>query len=159
MYPVSLAKAVILVMSTLLITACKEKAVIFPAVMHAPTRGYCGSCHMAYQPSMLPAASWRVMMERLDDHFDEKISLKATAKKDITRYLIANAGDVEKIGDPGRIALDGLQKNARLQRITQTPYFLKEHRFLENRILEEWVGSVANCPACHVGAWVGDYRS
>lgn len=138
--------------------ACKEQQTIFPPVMDAQTRGYCGSCHMAFQPSMLPAASWRQMMKELDNHFKEKVELKPAVIQHITDYLVANAGDSKAAGTAGRIALLGLTQNSNLQRITNTPYFKDEHRFLKNRILDEWVDSVANCTACHVGAWVGDYR-
>ncbi|UCE88159.1 MAG: cytochrome C [Pseudomonadota bacterium] len=127
--------------------------------MDAKTRGYCGTCHMAYQPSMLPASSWELMMTQLEDHFEEPVKLKPGAQRHITRYLVANAGDTQTAGQAGQIALAGLSQNARPQRISETPYFEKEHDFLKNRIIKEWVGSVANCTACHVGAWVGDYRS
>ena len=136
---------------------CKDRQLIFPPVMDAQTRGYCGSCHMAFQPSMLPAASWRLMMKSLDDHFKEVVELKASTSHHITQYLVANAGDNPASGEAGEIALQGLDKNANLQRITNTPYFKKEHRSLDNRILDDWVGSIANCTVCHVGAWVGDY--
>ncbi len=107
---------------------------------------------------MLPAASWRRMMEELNNHFKENIQLKPTVIKHITGYLVSNSGDSAAAGAAGRIALRGLRPNADLQRITETPYFKDEHGFLANRVLEEWVGSVANCTACHVGAWVGDYK-
>lgn len=138
--------------------ACKEQQIIFPPVMDAPTRGYCGTCHMAFQPSMLPAASWQRMMRELDDHFKEKIELKPAAIKQVTHYLVTNAGDSKVAGEAGRVALQGLEENSSMQRITDTPYFKQEHRFLNNRILDDWVGSLANCTACHVGAWVGDYK-
>ena len=148
----------ILVFTLFVLTACNEQQIIFPPVMDAQTRGYCGSCHMAFQPSMLPAASWRLMMKELDDHFKEKVELKPAVIEHISDYLVANAGDSEAAGEVGRIALKGLSQNANLQRITNTPYFIDEHRFLKNRILDEWVNSVSNCTACHVGAWVGDYK-
>lgn len=150
---IALATLILLVLS-----ACKEQQTIFPPVMDAQTRGYCGSCHMAFQPSMLPAASWRRMMKELDNHFKEKVEIKPAATRHINDYLVINAGDSAMAGEAGRIALKGLGKNASLQRITSTPYFKDEHRFLKNRILDEWVDSVANCSACHVGAWVGDYK-
>lgn len=113
---------------------------------------------MAYQPSMLPAASWQRMMKELDDHFKEEVKLKPAAFEKVRDYLVANAGDREIAGEAGRVALQGLSQNASLQRITNTPYFKAEHAFLNNRIVDEWVGSVANCTACHVSAWTGDYR-
>lgn len=125
--------------------------------MDAETRGYCGSCHMAYQPAMLPAASWHLIMSSLDDHFNEKVVLKPGMVRHIASYHVANAGDSKAAGKAGQIALQGLGKDARPLRITDTPYFKQEHNFLENRILGEWVGSAANCTVCHVGAWVGDY--
>ena len=126
--------------------------------MDAKTRGYCGSCHMAYQPSMLPAGSWNLMMDGLDDHFDVKITLKQDIKRHISNYHVSNAGDSDVAGKAGQLALNGLYPNKNPQRITDTPYFKQEHHFMENRILDEWVGSAANCPVCHVGAWAGDYR-
>ena len=154
----------ILNLSSLLLVAlfatgsCSDRQVIFPPVMDAKTRGYCGSCHMAYQPSMLPAGSWRLIMNGLDDHFDEKIALKPDLYKSISHYHVINAGDSTAAGLAGQIALIGLRPNINPLRITDTPYFKQEHNFLENRILDDWVGSAANCPVCHVGAWVGDYR-
>jgi hypothetical protein len=147
----------ILLMQVFTFSACTSEQTIFPPVMDAETRGYCGSCHMAYQPSMLPAGSWRLIMDGLDDHFNEKVTLKPDTIKNITDYHVANAGDGNTAGKAGQIALKGLPKDASLLRITDTPYFKQEHNFLENRILGEWVGSAANCPVCHVGAWVGDY--
>jgi hypothetical protein len=148
----------VLVLSSLIVVACNQQQLVFPPVMDAPTRGYCGTCHMAFQPSMLPAASWQRMMLELDDHFKEEVNLKPAVVRHIADYLMANAGDTRIAGEAGRIALQGLDEHSSLQRITNTPYFREEHRFLNNRILDDWVGSLANCTACHVGAWVGDYR-
>ena len=138
--------------------SCSDPQVIFPPVMDAKTRAYCGSCHMAYQPSMLPTGSWRLIMENLDDHFDEKIELKSDLFQSISQYHVSNAGDKITAGVAGQIALQGLDPNKNPLRITDTPYFKQEHNFLENKVLDDWVGSAANCPVCHVGAWVGDYR-
>jgi len=113
---------------------------------------------MTYQPSMLPAASWDRMMNQLDEHFDKKVTLKDATITHVRNYLVANAGDTKAAGIAGQTALEGLGKTARLLRITNTPYFKRKHLSLENRIVDEWVGSLANCTACHVGAWVGDYK-
>ncbi len=156
--PLPALLAVMINASLLGLVACKEKQLIFPPVTDAPTRGYCGTCHMAFQPSMLPAASWERMMQELDDHFKEQVKMKPAAIARVRDYLVANAGDTKTAGEVGRVALQGLEENSSLQRITITPYFKDEHRFLNNRILDDWVGSLANCTACHVGAWVGDYR-
>ena len=149
----------LLLISIVLLVGCSREQIIFPPVTDAKVRGYCGSCHMAYQPSMLPAASWRLIMNSLDDHFDDSISLKSEMRQHITSYHVTNAGDNQAAGQAGQIALQGLRTDAKPLRITDTPYFKQEHNFLENRILGEWVGSPANCPVCHLGAWVGDYQT
>ena len=33
----------------------------------------CGGCHFAYQPELLPSASWLKILNQLDDHFGEEI--------------------------------------------------------------------------------------
>ncbi len=35
----------------------------------------CGLCHLAYQPDLMPAASWNALIKRLDDHFGESVEL------------------------------------------------------------------------------------
>ena len=42
-----------------------------PPVTHEPTLQECGECHMAFQPALLPAESWRRIMTGLSDHFGE----------------------------------------------------------------------------------------
>ena len=146
-----------LTLVTMLI-ACSRDQIIFPPVTDAKIRGYCGTCHMAYQPSLLPAASWQLIMSSLNEHFDAKVTLKPGMLKHITAYHVTHAGDSESAGRAGRIAMEGLRADAKPLRITDTPYFKREHHFLENRILGDWVGSPANCQVCHLGAWVGDYQ-
>jgi hypothetical protein len=38
-------------------------------------RAECGSCHLAYPPGLLPAASWQRIMIRLEGHFGDDASL------------------------------------------------------------------------------------
>jgi len=43
-------------------------------------------------------------------------------------------------------------------RISQTPYFLREHRGVPKRFIEQKeVKSLANCTACHTTATQGSY--
>lgn len=60
-------------------------------VTHAPTRKECGECHMAFQPGLLPAASWKRIMDGLNDHFGEKATLAPDVAADIRAYLTRNA--------------------------------------------------------------------
>jgi len=130
----------------------------FPPVTDPLTLEECGGCHLAFPPSMLPAASWQKMMTELDRHFGEDASLDADTTASITRYLVANAGDRD--GRPyGERLLRGLAPGAAPQRITELPRWVREHRKVAER---DWtskdVGSKANCIACHVDADKGYFE-
>ena len=100
----------------------------------------CGSCHVPYPPGLLPASSWQQLMARLDKHFGGDASLEAKLHDEISRYLAAHAGR--------RAAPPGAEP-----RITQTRWFLKEHR------KEIPAGkNPADCASCHKGADNGIYE-
>lgn len=108
----------------------------------------CGSCHVAYPPQLLSAASWRAVMDGLDRHFGSDATLDPAVQADILRYLEANAGrrETSAAGKP-------------LLRISETRWFVREHA--EELPRDIWkhpaVKSAANCTACHSGAEQGDY--
>ena len=41
----------------------------------------CGSCHLAFPPSLLPKASWQRVMSGLDKHYGSDASLDAATQK------------------------------------------------------------------------------
>jgi Dihaem cytochrome c len=108
----------------------------------------CGACHVAYPPRLLPAESWRALMSGLDKHFGSDASLDAPAAREITDYLVQNAGG-EKFASLGKPQL----------RITGTRWFRHEHDEVSQR---DWdnpkVKSPANCSACHAQAENGNYN-
>ena len=48
-----------------------------PAAASPAWKSECGSCHVAYPPGLLPAASWRAVMAGLDRHFDTDATIDA----------------------------------------------------------------------------------
>lgn len=105
----------------------------------------CGSCHIAYPPQLLPAASWRKIMAGLDRHFGSDASLDAASTAEIRAFLERNAGR----GKRGRGAPP---------RITETRWFLHEHDEVQAAVWKDpRVGRAANCGACHAGAARGDF--
>ncbi|WP_448207132.1 cytochrome C [Azospirillum sp. sgz302134] len=112
-------------------------------VSHEPTRKECGECHMAFQPGLLPAASWDRIMDQLDNHFGEKASLPPDVAADIRSYLTRNAA--------GR-------GDGQLLRITEQRWWTREHRFRPEIWGRSDVRSKVDCEACHRDAARGLYE-
>lgn len=129
----------------------------FAPVKYALYQEECGSCHFAYQPGLLPAASWWKLMDGLADHFGENAELDADTDKRLRGYLTANAADqVNRGRSPGIV--NSLHGNAPL-RITDTLYFRRQHSEIPLRMVKNnpEVGSFSRCDACHAGANAGSY--
>ena len=124
----------------------------FPPVSDPIVKQECGSCHLAYPPSMLPARSWEGTMSGLANHFGDDASLDAATAERVRRYLASNAADAagrrygEKLGR-------GLAASSRPLRITDLPGWQRKHRKVP---AWEWthkdVRTKANCTACHADA-------
>jgi hypothetical protein len=119
----------------------------------------CGSCHLAYPPSMLPGASWQRMMGTLADHFGDNAELDAQSTRQITEFLTRNsAGDGR-----GRYA-EGAWRSTRGRapplRITATDYFRGRHHEIPAKMVRDnpGVGSFARCETCHTGAEQGNFE-
>jgi hypothetical protein len=130
----------------------------FAPVNNPVVKEECGSCHLAFAPSMLPASSWQRMMANLKNHFGDDATVDAQTAAAITDYLVANAAD-----QGGRRYSDKLVRgitgaNAPL-RITELPKWMSEHRKVPDW---EWkhkdVRTKSNCTACHADAELGYYN-
>ena len=111
----------------------------------------CASCHLAYPPGLLPAASWQRLMGNLPRHFGTDASVDAATLKQLTGWLVANAGTYKKVArDPAPPPED---------RITRSTWFVREH---DEVAAATWalpaVKSAANCAACHTRADQGEFR-
>ena len=130
----------------------------FAPVADPVVKEECGSCHLAFPASMLPAASWQRMMQELDNHFGDNASVDPALAKKITAYLVANAGDTGGQAYGSKL-LRGVTPASAPQRITSLPKWVREHREVPDW---EWrhkdVRSKANCTACHADAELGHYE-
>lgn len=116
-------------------------------VSNAAWQAECGSCHVAFPPRMLPAASWREMMAGLDKHFGTDASLEAPVALEIGTFLETHAGKRKQ--DPDAKPL---------LRISETRWFVREHDEVPQRVWKNpLVKSPANCAACHTQAESGKY--
>lgn len=129
----------------------------FPPVTDVQVKDECGSCHLAFPPSMLPARSWQRMMGDLKNHFGDDASLDPDVAARITEYLVANAAD--KAGQRrGEKLIRGVDASSAPLRISELPKWVREHRKVPDW---EWrhkdVRTRANCVACHADAERGYY--
>jgi hypothetical protein len=110
-----------------------------PATVNPKWKAECGSCHLAYPPAALDAAGWRRVMASLNRHFGVDASLDANSVQEITRYLEQNASTKSQRATPDRAG-----------RITQSPWFKREHREVASAVWQRpQIKSAANCSACH----------
>lgn len=100
----------------------------------------CGSCHVAYPPSLLPEAEWRQVMQQLEQHYGDNASLDEASRTLLEQFLTANAGQRWR----------GLFGSGQPPRITHTVWYRVHHLALPDAILQDRrVRSRANCAACH----------
>jgi phage-related protein len=115
---------------------------------NATYRAECGSCHVAYPPGLLPSQSWQSILAQLKHHFGTDASVDAKTAAELAAYLNAHAGR--------RGA--GTTQQGELPRITQTPFFVREHDEVRAATWKSpAVKSAANCSACHRQAERGDF--
>lgn len=107
----------------------------------------CGACHVAFPPAMLPAASWQRLSANLGKHYGVDASLDAATAKEISTWLIANAGTGRRVAEvPPE------------DRISRAAWFVHEHDEVSPATWKlPAVKSAANCAACHGGADQGRY--
>jgi len=107
----------------------------------------CASCHTAYPPALLPAASWQRLMGGLKQHYGSDASLDPATVAQLSGWLQANAGTYKRVSEPPP-----------QDRITRSAWFERKHRHVESAV---WalpsVKTRANCAACHGGADQGRY--
>jgi len=108
----------------------------------------CAACHVAFPPGLLPAASWRRLMDNLPRHFGTDASLEAPVAAQISGWLTANAGTSRR----GR-------EEPPQDRITRSAWFEHEHgRIAAATWKSPQVKSAANCAACHTTANQGVFN-
>ena len=107
----------------------------------------CASCHVAYPPGMLPAASWARRMGGLNQHFGTDASFDPQEVQQLNQWLQSHADERRRNQSPPP-----------QDRITRTAWFEREHRHIE---AATWrlpsVRSASNCMACHTGADRGQF--
>lgn len=121
-------------------------------------RAECGSCHLAYHPTLLPARSWARLMQEQDTHFGEPLGLDTATSSEILVFLQKYSADTE-LTEPAYKIKQSIPPSMTPVRITETGYWNDKHRDISD---STWrhpkIGSKANCGACHLDAEKGTFE-
>ena len=120
-----------------------------PAVPLLPSyKQECAACHVAFPPGMLPADSWRRLLNDLPRHYGTDASLDAATVNELATWLGANAGTYKRVGEAPPE-----------DRITKSAWFIRKHDEVPAAAWQRpAVKSAANCTACHTQAAQGDFN-
>ena len=120
----------------------------------------CGGCHFAYQPGLLPAKSWEVLLnaEALRKHFGVNAELDNDTLKVIHDYAVDNAADKSWYKRSRKIAIATAEGPAPL-RITELRYISRKHHHISEKMIKgnKGVKSLSFCDKCHTQAAKGVY--
>ena len=125
---------------------------------NAQWREECGSCHLAFHPSLLPGRSWVRIMSEQKQHVGSDLALDAPTTNALLTFLTSNSAEQRKTEPATKIELS-IQAGATPLRITETPYWVKKHSHIA---AADWqspmVKSRSNCTACHLDAEAGTFE-
>ena len=108
----------------------------------------CSACHVAYPPGMLPAASWRRIMNDLSHHYGTDASLDPATVKQISVWLDTYAGTYKRV-----------REEPPQDRITRSAWFIRKHDEVPASVwTRPSVRSASNCAACHTQANQGAFN-
>ncbi len=121
-------------------------------------REECGACHLAFHPSLLPARSWKAMMEAQASHFGEDLFLEQNTVKKIGTFLVENAAEQRSTEAAWKINRS-IPKTETLLRIIEAPYWIEKHQEISDAVWERpKVNGKVNCLACHMDAEAGTFE-
>ena len=130
----------------------------FAPVTNTVVKEECGSCHLPFYPSLLPARSWVRMMDGQDQHFGTDLGLDAPTNAAILAFLTANAAE-RHLTEAGLKIDRSLSPSVAPLRITETPYWIKKHRDIRDVTwLAPEIKSKTRCEACHLDALEGTFE-
>ncbi len=121
-------------------------------------REECGSCHLAFHPSLLPERSWRRMLLEQDSHFGEDLFLDAETIAELEAFLVENAAEWEPTEAAWKINRS-IPANESPLAITGTGYWKEKHQEFPDQVWKhELVKQKGNCAACHLDADKGTFE-
>ncbi|MCG6903894.1 MAG: cytochrome b/b6 domain-containing protein [Rhodobacter sp.] len=113
----------------------------------------CSECHIAFNPSLLPRASWTRIMATLDSHFGEDATIGQDQVAVVTAWLSDHSAET---ADTKPAHVFRRVDPANPTRITATPFWIRTHRDIPASVFAAApVFARTNCAACHSDAGQG----
>jgi mono/diheme cytochrome c family protein len=123
-----------------------------PIPAFTPYNQQCNVCHFAYPPGMLPAASWKKLMDAMPQHFTSQVMINIDTQEEISNWLQAHASTFPLVAE-----------EPPQQRITQSAWWTKIHMNNPKVSAAVWkkpsVSNGASCVTCHQAAANGEYNA
>ncbi len=133
-----------------IITLSKDKRIDYKKE-HLTYATDCGDCHTAYPPYMFPKKSWKRIIDKLDNHFNERITennISMGARESIRKYLYANSAEhstremaykmLKSIGDKAP------------KSTSKVMYWRNTHADIDPSVYKrKSIKKKSNCKACH----------
>jgi hypothetical protein len=114
----------------------------------------CGSCHLAFHPSLLPARSWQAMLGE-QDHFGEDLALDAEVVASLSSYASAHSAEHAETPTAWKIA-SRTPASSTPRSITETPYWKRRHAGVTDA---DWRRiKKVDCGGCHLDADLGTFE-
>jgi hypothetical protein len=110
----------------------------------------CGDCHIVFPAYLLPAQSWRQIMDTLEDHFGEELDLDEEDARTIRDYLVRHSADHSTREAAFKILESLKWRYEHVSSIVHTPYWKKTHRRIPAAVFKKpSIDSKYSCDACH----------
>ena len=132
--------------------AAAQAQVSVPIPAFTPYAQQCNVCHFAYPPGMLPAGSWKKLLDDMPQHFTGQVMINVDTQNEISQWLQANAGTFAQVAE-----------EPPQNRITQSVWWKKIHLNNAKIPAAVWkkptVSKGSSCVTCHQTAAKGEYNA
>ncbi len=143
---------VLMVLACSLIGAGVQAQVNVPIPAFTPYTQQCNVCHLAYPPGMLPAASWKKMLDDMPQHFTAQVMVNIDTQNQISEWLQAHAGTFALVAE-----------EPPQHRITQSAWWQKIHIGNSKLPAAVWkkppVAKGSACVSCHHNAAQSEFNA
>jgi cytochrome b len=126
--------------------------------MNAAWDAECGSCHLAFHPTLLPARSWDGLLDSQSSHFGDDLALDPETLAELRGFARDNAAESQQTEAAWKIGRSVAARDTPL-RITETAYWTRKHSAIADAVWQApEVRARANCAACHLDAEAGTFE-